>query len=816
MSITVEKAESMSLPVIALRGIVVFPVLPVSIEISRKPSISACEYAIRSGSRLFAVAQKDIANEKPAPDELFTVGTVVKIKQHIKTVEGNLRLILEGESRAVATEYKKRNQMLFAEVVTKEITVSADGGIKGEALALEALNCFERIAALIPAVTEDIKLVAKGIKDPGALADFIASNALIRFEDKQQVLEATDPYKRLELAAFLMEREKDLLECELNIHKRVRERIERNQRDYYLREELRVIQSELGENEPQAEEDEYFDRIARAKLPTEVREKLNKEAQRLAATPFGAAEGTVLRNYLDTCLSLPWLKESPERTDIAEARKILDKDHDGLEKVKERILEYLAVRQFTPNLNNQILCLVGPPGVGKTSIAISIARALKRKYVRAALGGIRDEADIRGHRKTYVGAMPGRIIDAVSRAGVRNPVLLLDEIDKLTRDTHGDPSSALLEVLDSEQNKFFRDHFIELPFDLSGCMFIATANTLDTIPPALRDRMEIIELKSYSRTEKLRIAKNHLIPKQLKKHALTKRRLNITDDAILALTDLYTREAGVRNLEREIASLCRKAVKETIETGSAKITINAANISKYLGPSKILPEIAFDSDPVGVVNGLAYTEYGGEMLRIEVSTMNGTGKIELTGSLGDVMQESAKLAVSYVRSKASYFGISPDFYKNTDIHIHAPEGAVPKDGPSAGVAMATAIVSALTGRAIRRDVAMTGELSLRGNVIEIGGLREKTMAAWREGISTVIIPKRNDKDLEDVDAEVKASINFVAVSDILEVLEFALLPAEEPKKNPDLPLLNSILQDKCQNVTYISAPRNDSTNNYIN
>jgi ATP-dependent Lon protease len=586
------------------------------------------------------------------------------------------------------------------------------------------------------------------------------------------VLECFDPKKRIELLMSLLKEEAEILECELQIHKRVRSNLNQNQKEFYLREQIRVIKNELGESD---DIDEYGDKILTLKAPDEVKEKLAKELDRLTKMPFGSSEASVIRSYLDTCLEIPWQTSTTDRLDVAAASKILDADHDGLNKVKDRILEFLAVKQLNPSLKNQILCLVGPPGVGKTSIAASIARAMKRKYVRVSLGGVRDEADIRGHRKTYVGSMPGRIVNALVEAKSKNPLMLLDEIDKLTRDSHGDPASALLEVLDGEQNHTFRDHFVEMPLDLSECLFIATANTLDTVPKPLLDRMEVIELTTYTRTEKLAIAKNHLIPKQLKRHGLNKRLLNIKDDAICELIDFYTRESGVRSLERKIAELARKAARRLVEDEKLKsIKISATDVSLYLGARKIIPETVSDLDEVGVVNGLAYTSVGGDVLKVEAAILDGSGKLELTGSLGDVMKESAKIAVSIVRSLAKDYGIDPDFHKNKDIHLHFPEGATPKDGPSAGVTIVTALVSALSGRPVKRNVAMTGEVSLRGKVLAIGGLKEKTMAAYSYGIKDVLIPRDNMRNLDECDTEATAHLNFIPCDTVQDVLKSAL------------------------------------------
>ncbi len=799
----IETAKQLTLPTIAMRGIVAFPSVPISIELIREKSIAACNAAQKNDTPIFLVAQKDISVNDPSGEDMYKVGVVARIRQSIKNKDGGMRIIVAGTSRAQLLGFDKSGSYIISEVLTKEISLENDGGLRGEALVMEAREQFSHFSALLPAVSDEIKGTVRRISDPGLLADFIASNVLIKYEDKQKVLEKFDPLARLELACVLMQSESKLLALELDIHRRVKAKLDRNQRDYFLREQAKIIQSELGEGGEVSDSEEYLEKIAAAKLPSEISEKLQKEATKLDRMQFGSAEASLTRNYLDTCLELPWNKKSADRTDVEAARKILNADHDGLEKVKERILEYIAVKKLNPDAKNQILCLVGPPGVGKTSIASSVARSLKRKFVRVSLGGVRDEADIRGHRKTYIGAMPGRIIEALGKAKVSNPLILLDEIDKLTHDSHGDPASALLEVLDSEQNKNFRDHFLEMPFDLSECIFIATANTLDTVPAPLIDRMEVIRLHTYTRAEKLSIAKHHLIPKQYKRHGITKKNASITDEAILALIDGYTSEAGVRNLEREIANLCRKCAMRVLE-GEGKIKITEKNLSDFLGAVKTTRETISDEDEIAVVNGLAYTDFGGEMLKIEVAVFDGTGKIELTGSLGDVMQESAKIAVSCVRGMAHELSIDADFYKNKDIHIHAPEGAVPKDGPSAGVTMLTALVSALTGRAVRRDVAMTGEITLRGNVLPIGGLREKSMAAYKAGVSTVIIPANNEKDLSEIDSVVKEKITFIPVKNAWQVLENALCkPSDKKDKkddiliDTDIPTLYSENSAKC-------------------
>ncbi len=768
----IEKLEKLTIPLVVLNGTVAFPAITVNFELSDKQNVAAIEAANNLNSFIFIVSRKEISNDPVDFSKIFTVGAIAKIKQSIKTPEGKLRVIAEGVARGIAEEYHNFANYRVADVILKELTLTDPETLRVEALTREALAAVEKMSGFLPASSKEILATIKTIQAPGALADFIASHILVRHTDKQEILACFEPLERLEKLIFLIDEETALLECESAIHKEVRARLNRNQKEFYLREQLRVIKEELGDT---GETDEYIERILEAKFPKEIEKKLIKEAERTARLPFGSAELSVMRTYFETILDIPWNNSTKDRTDIKVASKILERDHDGLEDVKKRVLEFLAVKELNPELRNQIICLVGPPGVGKTSIAASIATAMKRKYVRVSLGGVRDEADIRGHRKTYVGAMPGRVINALIEAKVNNPLVLLDEIDKLTRDAHGDPTSALLEVLDGEQNKAFRDHFVELPFDLSNCFFIATANTLDTIPRPLIDRMEIIEIKTYTKREKMSIAKNHLIAKQLKRHGLNKRTLKIADSAIEDIIDYYTREAGVRNLERTIASLCRKAAHEIINDNVKSVTVNSENISKYLGEKKFTPETIEEFNEIGTVNGLAYTELGGDMLKIEVAALEGTGKIELTGSLGEVMKESAQIAISYVRSIASEYGIPADFYKTKDIHIHAPEGAVPKDGPSAGVTMVTALVSELAKIPVRRDVAMTGEITLRGKVLPIGGLKEKTMAAYTAGVKTVLIPHGNLKDLKEIDSLARENLQFIPCKTLSDVLANALV-----------------------------------------
>ena len=775
----IEKIETSTLPVVALFGSVAFPGVTLSFELEHEMSIAAAEAAFETDTPVIICSVTDVTKDKLTPASLARVGTVSKIKQSVKTPEGSMRIITEGCARASVTEFHSFANYMTADVISKTISMTDEESIKSQAYCRAILSQTKKLDELLPSASDDMMSTAKSIKNPALLADFIASNVLVKPTDKQKVLECFDPKKRIELLITLLGEEAELLECELKIHKKVRGHLNQNQKEFYLREQIRVIKSELGETD---DLDEYGDKIYALKAPDNVKEKLFRELDKMTKMPFGSSEASVIRSYLDTCLEIPWEISTADRLDVAAASKILEADHDGMREVKDRILEFLAVKQLNPSLKNQILCLVGPPGVGKTSIAASIARAMKRKYVRVSLGGVRDEADIRGHRKTYVGAMPGRIVNAIVEAKSKNPLMLLDEIDKLTRDSHGDPASALLEVLDGEQNHAFRDHFVEMPLDLSECLFIATANTLDTVPKPLLDRMEVIELKTYTRTEKLAIAKNHLIPKQLKRHGLNRRMLNITPEATAEIIEFYTREAGVRSLERKIAELARKAARRFVENKSLKsIKVTEKNVAEFLGTRKIIPEAVSICDEIGVVNGLAYTQAGGDVLKVEVAILEGTGKLELTGSLGDVMKESAKIAVSLVRSLAKEYDIDTDFYKNKDIHIHFPEGAVPKDGPSAGVTMVTALVSALSGRAVKRQVAMTGEISLRGRVLAIGGLKEKTMAAYSFGISDVLIPRDNLKDLEECDSEARENLNFIPCDTIADVLRVALTPALSQK-----------------------------------
>ena len=775
MSEKLDILEEMTLPLIPLRGLVGFPAVQLNIEIVRPISLKAFTAAATLyDAKVLLVAQKDIGCEDPTGEDLFKMGVVAEIKHVVKNPHGNISVIFEGVARAKVGPVREENGYLIASVIAKKEKQSFRASSQLDALMHEANSLLRQMVSMHPSFDEEMRLAAEAIRSPGYFADFVASSALIDYKNKQTVLDAITSRARLEKLLLALGEEFMILQCERDIQKTVREKIDKNQKDYFLREQIKALQSELGEFEDDDELKDYDERISKAKMPEEIKEKLYKELSKLAKTPFGAAEGTVLRTYLDTCLDYPFGIKSEEKISVEDAKKILDSDHDGLTKVKDRILEFVAVRQFSPDVKNQIICLVGPPGVGKTSIAASVARALGRKYARVSLGGMPDEAEIRGHRKTYVGAMPGRIVSAIINAKSENPVIVLDEIDKLSSNFRGDPTSALLEVLDPEQNKSFRDNFMEIPIDLSDTLFIATANSYDGIPSPLIDRMEIIELSTYNDSEKMDIARNHLIPKQLKRNGVPAKLFKITDDGLLALIRNYTREAGVRNLEREIASLIRKSAKRIAEGKAKSVRITEKNISEYLGKRKVIPERLEASDPIGIVNGLAYTQAGGDLLKVEVAIMEGSGKIELTGSLGEVMKESAKIAHSYVRTVTDKYGIDAGFYKDKDIHIHFPEGAIPKDGPSAGVTMVTAMVSALSGIAVRRDVAMTGEITLRGKVLAIGGLKEKTLAAYRAGVTTVLIPDDNMRDLDDIDAEAREHLTFIPCKSADDVLLNAL------------------------------------------
>ena len=774
------------LPVLALRGLVVFPRQTVHFDVARDKSIKALEAAMEKDQLIFLAPQKSIIDDDPTVEQLCAVGCVAKVKQVLKNGGDTQRVLVSGLYRARIEQMSQTEPYLQGRVeMVQEKSYSLTPKVR--ALMRDAQMTFGGYLELTQHPAQGLHLKLMASTDPSFIADTLGQFVGFDYPDKCKLLAQLSPAQRLEQAVKLLSREIEMLTIELEMQQKARENMEQYNRDYYLREQMRVIRQELGEGETD-DVDVYREKVRKLGLCEDSEKKLLKDIDRLSKQPFGSQEGAVLRGYLDTVLELPWNTKTKERIDIAAARRILEKDHYGMEKVKERILETLAVRRMAPEMPAQIICLVGPPGVGKTSIAYSIARALNRKMARISLGGVRDEAEIRGHRKTYVGAMPGRILSGMIQAGSSNPLLLLDEVDKMGMDHRGDPAAALLEVLDAEQNGTYRDHYIEIPYDLSDVMFITTANDLGTIPRPLLDRMEVIELSSYTDEEKLMIAKNHLIPKQLAKHGLKKQQLKITDDAIRSAIEGWTRESGVRNLERLIAKLCRKADLKLVEDEELKkITITARNLPDYLETRIFQPDELPEEDPVGLVTGLAWTSVGGETLEVEVNVMEGSGKIELTGNLGQVMQESARAAVSYIRAHAAELGIDPDFYKTCDIHVHFPEGAVPKDGPSAGVTVTTAIVSALTGRTVRRDVAMTGEISLRGRVLPIGGLKEKTMAAFRHGCKTVIIPAANERDLADIDQTVRSKLNFVIAKEIGTVLAAALNPAVKEAQPLNIP-----------------------------
>ena len=769
------------MPILALRGLAVFPDQTVHFDVGRKKSVMALDAAMKGDQTLLLIPQKDILVDDPKLIDLYAIGTVCKVKQVLKTQGENLRVLVTGLRRAKITEVNQSEPYL-AGIVESVPDQGKEDAIRARALRREAQAVYQIYSEMTEHPTQVIQLKLMASEDSGFIADTIAQNSGIEFPEKAKLLCTLNPSRRLEMTVKLLKQEIEVLRLETDIQEKTKSAIDQNQKDYYLREQMKVIRDELGEGDDTSELEDYSYKILALKLEESHEKKLLKDVERLRKQPFGSSEGAVLRNYLDVVLDLPWNSKTKERVDVAAARKVLERDHFGMEKVKERILETLAVRQMAPEMPPQIICLVGPPGVGKTSISYSIAKALNRNMARISLGGVHDEADIRGHRKTYVGAMPGRIMAAMTQAGSSNPLLLLDEIDKMGSDYRGDPSAALLEVLDAEQNHTYRDHYVEIPFDLSDVMFITTANTLDTVPRPLLDRMEIIELGSYTDEEKLMIAKNHLIPKQLSRHGLKKTQLRITDDAVREIISCYTRESGVRNLERAFGEICRKADMRILEQEQSKrITVNGTNLEEFLGVRKYLPDQLPCNDQVGLVTGLAWTSVGGETLEVEVNVMDGSGKLELTGNLGDVMKESAHAALSYIRANAGKLGVAPDFYKTKDIHVHFPEGAVPKDGPSAGVTVCTAMVSALTGTTVRRDVAMTGEISLRGRVLRIGGLKEKTMAALRHGIHTVIIPKDNERDLEEIDQTVRRQLNFITASTVDTVLDAALNYQREMK-----------------------------------
>lgn len=764
------------LPLLALRGVVVFPKTVASFDVARKKSANALRVAMEADQTLFVATQKDVYVEEPEERDLYEIGTVVKIKQVLKVTDNVIKVLVEGLYRAKRLTFKNGTRYLVADVLALEEKPLQNRQVYKESLLRRIKQKFNDYVSVLRGVAPDVLMTAENSEDIGFLCDYIAYNIPAPFDDKQYVLEQTSVSKRAKILLELLDKEREIGEIDRKIQEKTRTSIDEAQKQYYLREQMKVLSQELYGDDSADEIDEYYEKLDKLDADDSVKQQIASHISKLAKMPQGSHEGTVERNYLDTCLELPWRVSSPVFTDIIKAEKILNRDIYGMDKVKERIIELLSVFKLSGEVKGQIICLVGPPGVGKTSIGKTIAECMGRNFARISLGGVHDEAEIRGHRKTYIGAMPGKIITAVKQAGTSNPLILLDEIDKLGNDYKGDPSSALLEVLDPEQNATFVDHYVEIPFDLSRTLFVATANTLDTIPAPLRDRMEIIELSSYTREEKQNIAKLHLVPKQLDRHGIKKTQLRFTDNALYGLIDYYTREAGVRKLERSIASLCRKSAKILASGEKARVVIKDTDLENMLGKHKYKPEEILSDDEVGIINGLAWTQVGGEIMQLEVASMKGTGKVELTGSLGDVMKESARAAISFVRANAEKYGINPDFYKDCDIHIHATEAAVPKDGPSAGVTITTALISALTNRPVRRDIAMTGEVTIRGRVLPIGGLKEKSMAAYRGGVKTVFIPKANVPDLEEVDGVVKEKVEFIPVEFVGDIIERALVP----------------------------------------
>ena len=766
--------KKMVLPLLPLRGLAVFPYMVIHFDVGREKSIKAVEAAMLGEQYIFLAAQKDVKIDDPSDDEIYRFGTVSKIKQVMKLQNGNVRILVEGIARGKITKINETDGYYSAEI-RKYPVGKFEPSDELEAYMRTAKGMFEEYLKLLPKVPHETVATIMNITNPEEFIDVIAGNVFIKMEDKIEILSECDIYKRMEKLIDIMNNEHQIMKIEYDIAGRVKEEMDRHQKEYYLREQIKAINEELGDKDGlQIECAEYRKKIDAADLNSEVKEKLNKDVDKLSKMTVMSSDSTVLRNYLDTVLEMPWGVYTKDRVSVKTAKSILNSDHYGLEDVKERIIEFLSVKHIAKNFNGTILCLYGPPGVGKTSVAKSLAKALNRNYVRISLGGIKDEAEIRGHRKTYVGAMSGRIANAVKQAKSMNPLILLDEIDKLGSDYKGDPSSALLEVLDGEQNFSFRDNFLEIPMDLSNVIFVTTANSLDTIPRPLLDRMEVIEISSYTLQEKIEIALNHLIPKQREKHGLDAKMLRINRDAVRDIVNYYTREAGVRNLERTIAEICRKTARNIIENNVKSVNITPLNLEKYLGKRKYLYSDVDSHDQVGVSNGLAWTSVGGDTLQIETNVMPGSGKVELTGHLGDVMKESAMAAISYIRANCTKLGIDCDFYKNTDIHVHVPEGAVPKDGPSAGITIATSVISALSKVPVRHDVAMTGEITIRGRVLPIGGLKEKTIAAHRAGIKTVIIPKQNEPDISDIPEAVRTDLKFVTADSIDTVLDTAL------------------------------------------
>lgn len=775
--------ETKIMPLLPLRGILVYPYMIIHLDVGREKSINALEEAMVHDRLIMLATQKDAQNDQPNGEDIFNIGTVAEIKQLLKLPGGTIRVLVEGLHRAEIVNYVDFDPYYSVEI--EEFFDEPDKNAEIEALVRTAVHQFEQWVKLSKKIPPETLVSVVTVEEPGRLTDLIATHLSLKIEEKQLLLDAVAIKDRLEKLCEILAREMEILELEKKINGRVRKQMEKTQKEYYLREQLKAIQKELGDKDDRAAEiDEYRKRMEEQELPKEVSDKIIKELERLEKMPPMVAESAVIRNYVDWLLSLPWSKETEDRLDIMVAENVLNEEHYGLEKVKERILEYMSVRQMTQSMKGPILCLVGPPGVGKTSLARSIAHAIERKFVRASLGGVRDEAEIRGHRRTYVGAMPGRIIQGMRNVNSRNPVFLLDEVDKMSADFRGDPSSALLEVLDPEQNNTFSDHYIELPYDLSKVLWVVTANVLHNIPRPLLDRMEVIELSGYTEEEKVQIAKKYLVPKQQKEHGLTDQHIQFSDSTLQKVIREYTREAGVRSLERTLATLCRKVARQIVQKKKTSVKVTTQNLHTFLGPQKYRHSQAEVAPEVGVATGLAWTQVGGEVLPVEVSVMKGKGKLMLTGQLGEVMQESAQAGYTYIRTKTSELNIDPQFYEQQDIHVHLPEGAIPKDGPSAGITMASAIVSALTGRPVRSDLAMTGEITLRGRVLPVGGIKEKVLAAHRLGLKTIVLPKDNGRDLEELPANVRRSLEFVLVEHMDQVLPTVLLEPVEKKAVP--------------------------------
>ena len=767
--------ETRSLPMVALRGLTIMPEMIVHFDVSRERSIAAIQQAMVEEQEIFLVAQKSIETENPGQDDVYETGTVASVKQLIKLSKKVVRVLVEGKNRAVLKKIEETDPYLRAEVeVLEEQEITIPDDLNAEAMMRGLKEIITEYAAKNGKISKESVAEILDITDLKRLVNEVAANIPLKYKDQQELLEELDFWSRYEKLSLKLVNEMQIMEIKEELQRKVKSKVDKHQKEYLLREQLKVIREELGEDTTFSDADEFEEACSKLDAPEEVKEKLHKEIGRFKNTIGSQAENGVIRTYIETILEMPWNKRAEDNTDINYAKEVLEADHYGLEQVKERILEFLAVRTLTQKGESPILCLVGPPGTGKTSIAKSLARSLKKPFVRISLGGVRDEAEIRGHRKTYVGAMPGRIANGIRTAGVKNPVLLLDEIDKVSTDYKGDTFSALLEVLDSEQNSKFRDHYLEVPLDLSEVTFITTANTLQTIPRPLLDRMEIIEITSYTENEKLHIAIEHLIPKQLEKHGITDEQLRFSKKAIWKIAHNYTKEAGVRQLEREIGNICRKAAKELLTTEKEKITVTDRNLHKFLGKEKYSYQMANAAPEVGIVRGLAWTSVGGDTLQIEVNVMPGKGEIMLTGQLGDVMKESARAGISYIRSVSKKYAIAEDFFEKHDIHVHSPEGAVPKDGPSAGITMATAMLSAVTGKKVRADLAMTGEITLRGRVLPIGGLKEKLLAAKNAGIQTVLIPKENTADVEELSSEITKGLEIIPVETMEEVLKKAL------------------------------------------